>query len=286
MSKLNLATIKKLTGNALTAAALREAGVTLVPILPDGSLADLALAAFIQAGQPANEFFTHDGDDYKLVPPEEWERSRHVKAGPAKFDPINGEPLSDAALAAYTALAPIKVLGGGTVPTIELIAYGAEMKLLPSDLTSREARRFFTSGTDAVAPPEDLKPAARAWPYDKNAAEIARRRLDRGVPAAPPLGKSLAASQTVAMSSPDSGRMTDLLAKMYTAGELARDMRHVAKVGAVLNSCPNADVVAPNHFFHEFVSIIHRQGLGPELRAALVERRPNWRSQIDSAAMR
>lgn len=273
MSKLNLAAIKKLTSNTITAAALRDAGISWVPVMPDGSLADLALAAFIQAGQPEGDgFFTHNGDDIKLFAPEEWERNRHTKAGPAKCDPINGEPLTEVTLAAYNALAPIKLLGGGSVPAIELLAYGAEKHLLPVDLTSREARRL-PKGTEPIAPDDDLKPAAREWPYDTNAAEFARRRLERGIPTPAPIVRRVRdGGQTLVNNGPvgqqfniQSGnrsrdaKLADGLVAVFSRAELARFLRY--NVDASLESALPGESVAMSVYTAAAVDALRSRGL-------------------------
>lgn len=290
MAKLTPAALKRHMGNVFTAAGFRESNVALVPVLPDGSLADLALVAFIDAGQPPGDgFFAYNGDDYKLVEPEAWERGRHAKAGPAKFDPINGEVLSPDGLAAYTALAPIKVLGGGTVPAIELIAYGAEMKLLPPDLTSREARRFFTSGTDAVQPPEDLKAAARAWPYDPKAAGLAQRRLSEGVaPKIPPRQPPVEPERRQRNGGGPTTLMSDVLLARFSPAELAIAMRGNEELGdrGVLTALPDPYRSSPLAWHHAVVEAVRNRGLESVFKAVLRAARPFCTAEIDAAVMR
>lgn len=184
---MNLSQLKKLTGNALTAAAIREAGLSLVPIDPNGSINEAQLKKFIEAGTPDQRFF----GKCLLVTPEEMENRRKKPALTTRYDPVSGEPETEASSAAWDAAAPIRVYNGlteKTVPAADLMAFASVEGYLPAEVTSLIARMFLQKGTLPVDPPEILERAALEWPYDGNAAQKAfLKRSQSSLPAARPV---------------------------------------------------------------------------------------------------
>lgn len=211
-----------LAGDRLTAAVIREQGFALVPINPDGTLADEAFKQYIAAGAPDGRFF----GAFLLVPPEEMERRRRMKPAAARFDPISGEPETTGSIAAWDALSPITVQGGASVSAADLSAYAASKGLLSSEITSTLARMLLPKGTAPIGPPEVLEQAALEWPYDPQAAQIAAERragLDRVAIQATPLPTSSVAPTLMRSAARTKwARLEDFLLSAFDTGELSR----------------------------------------------------------------
>lgn len=259
--------LTKLMGNRLTAAALREAGATRVPVTPKYELAEEVFKRFIAAGEPTGDFF----EDHLLVSPEDWEKRQRARPVKVSYDPISGEALDEATATAWANLAPFTVLGGGVVSAADLAAYAKVEGLLSAEVTSTIARLVFPTGLTPVSPPQALAKAAQRWPYDPDAQDKAtnRRRglgahsaksamvepqpsqvvLNHGtigqqinVPAGASLAFGSGGGQT--MSAPHApfksreGQLNELLLDMFTADELRGFLRYLPGGGALVGRLP------------------------------------------------
>lgn len=263
--------LTKLMGNRLTAATLREAGATRVPVTPKHELAEEVFKRFIAAGEPSGDFF----EDHLLVSPEEWEKRQRARPVKVSYDPISGEALDEATATAWANLAPFTVLGGGIVSAADLAAYAKVEGLLSAEVTSTIARLVFPTGLTPVSPPQALTKAAQRWPYDQDAQDKATNRR-RGLGAHG--GKSATVepqpSQVVsnhgtigqqinvptgasftfgsgdghtvpsanAPSKPRIGQLSDLLLSAYSSDELRRFLRDLVGGSDLVSSLPEGPI--------------------------------------------
>ena len=221
---MNANQLKKLMGNALTAASIREAGLNLVPIKPTGEIDETVLRAYIEAGMPNERFFKQ----LRLVTPEEMEDRRRAKPSASRFDPISGEAETPAVSAAWDALAPIQVVTGDAVSAADLTAYASSKGFISREVTSLLARMCLPKGNTPVSPPEILEQAALEWPYDHEAKTVAQqRRYSQPMATAYKAPTAVVEPRIIESScrqasSVQAARVAPLLTKMFGADELRR----------------------------------------------------------------
>lgn len=292
-------TMLELTSNRITAAAMRERGVTQVPITPKGEIPDDVFKRYVTAGEPSGDFF----EGHMLVSPEEWERRQRAPQTVTEYDPISGEVLTNTARAAWASLAPYRVLGGEVVSAADLSAYARSKGLLSAEITSTLARMLFPKGSDPITPPEALEGAAQRWPYDGDAAEIARKARRSGgaakVTQAPTSGGqvihndgaiigqqiNVPGDASFTFSAPGrsrQGQLADFFVKCFDVGELSRLLMALPGGIALVNALPGREVPR-TVFATAAASALESRGMVDRVFfLALLEARPRFGAEIQS----
>lgn len=242
----------KLVGNTLTADAVREAGLTLVPVTPKGELPSEVLKAYINDGQPQTRFY----QGHRLVTPETWESMRRASPAPTRFDPISGEPESAATSQAWDALAPIRLVDGTSVSAADLAAYAKATGRVSAEFTSIILRMVLPKGSEPVPAPEALEEAALEWPYDPSAASVAQRRRSGvshryeppppvSVPAQVVVNHGSVGAQ-VNVTGPGrrsrESQVADFLCSAFSVDELRRLLRDLPEGRAIVDALPSGGV--------------------------------------------
>lgn len=176
--------IEKAQGKAITETTLREAGLTRVPVAPDGAVSEKVLLAFVEAGVPEDLFFLFEGKQYKVFALAGWTayqgQGKRARWG---YDPITGDALTEAKAAQWAGFAPVCTFDG-IVSMRDLIAYAAETGHMAGQEVTGPFYTMLLSllpkGSTPVEPPTFLAEAANEWPYDPNASAIAARRNRQG----------------------------------------------------------------------------------------------------------
>lgn len=260
---MNLKALKERLDQNPNAANLSAAGLSLVPILPDGKLATEILGAWIEEGMPMETGFYHH---FKLVSPTEMERRQGNRQAPL-LDPLSQEPMSPAVAQAWKALAPFQCAFGIVVSAEDLCTYARARGLLASDLTSAIVRRFFEKGTAPVEPPEELVSAALEWPYDVEGPTVVERARRGQKSAAVAVERPVAAAnkeEQGMVGSPGSlgasreAQLEEALLASFNAEELRRFVFYLPGGERLCKELPERCTLA--ELAHEAVGICKRAG--------------------------